>query len=129
MPDDIVILIAEHESLISLGLQQALEGSGYTVCAVRDGVDAMPEISRPSRDIAGLITDVNMGCGPSGWEVARYAREVFPGLPVVYMSGASLSAHTSRGVPDSIMIQKPFAYAQMLTAISTLLGQPAAARA
>ena len=123
MRPDTVILIADDESLIALGLQHAFEDGGYKVRTVGRGVDAVRELNLPSHDIAGLITDIRMEPGLDGWDVARQAREIYPFLPVVYMSGDSSRDHTSRGVPDSIMIQKPFADAQMIAAISTLLNQ------
>jgi DNA-binding response OmpR family regulator len=62
-----------------------------------------------------------------GWAVAQHAREIDPGFPVIYISGASAAEWPSKGVPNSIMLQKPFAPAQLLTAVSQLLnaGKPA----
>ena len=59
--------------------------------------------------------------GIDGWEVAQQAREIDPQFPVVYMSGASAADWPSKGVPKSIMLEKPFAPAQLLTAVSQLL--------
>ena len=63
-----------------------------------------------------------------GWEVAQHAREIEPDFPVVYMSGAAAADWTSKGVPNSIMLEKPFAPARLLTAVSNLLisGPPTA---
>jgi DNA-binding response OmpR family regulator len=66
-----------------------------------------------------LVTDINFGREKvDGWKVARHAREIDPEFPVVYMSGDSAADWTSKGVPNSIMLSKPFAPAQLLTAIS-----------
>jgi hypothetical protein len=43
-----------------------------------------------------------------GWEIDRHAREIDPEFPVVYMSGDSAEAWASKGVPNSIMLAKPF---------------------
>ena len=56
-----------------------------------------------------------------GWEVARRAREIDPGFPIVYSSGMSAAEWPSKGVPHSIMLEKPFAPAQLVTAIAQLL--------
>jgi DNA-binding response OmpR family regulator len=56
-----------------------------------------------------------------GWEIARAAREVDPAFPIVYMTGAAADEWASRGVPNSILLTKPFAPAQLVTAISNLL--------
>jgi hypothetical protein len=41
---------------------------------------------------------------------------------VVYISGDSVDAWTAEGVPNSLILQKPFADAQLLSAVTTLLG-------
>jgi len=56
-----------------------------------------------------------------GWEIARHAREIDPEFRVVYMSGDSAEEWASKGVPNSIMLSKPFAPAQLSTAVSQLL--------
>lgn len=60
--------------------------------------------------------------------MARRAREIDPAFPVVYMSGASAEDWASKGVPNSIMLVKPFAPAQLVNAVAQLLngGPPAA---
>jgi len=69
-----------------------------------------------------LVTDINLGPDKmEGWEVAKHAREISPGLPVVYMSARATGDWTSKGVPNSIMLSKPFAPAQLVTAVSQLL--------
>jgi DNA-binding response OmpR family regulator len=71
------------------------------------------------------VTDINVQGEMDGWEVAQQAREIAPDFPVVYMSGAAAADWTSKGVPNSIMLAKPFAPAQLLTAVSNLLNSGA----
>jgi DNA-binding response OmpR family regulator len=67
------------------------------------------------------VTDINLGHGPlSGWDVARRGKEVNP-VPVVYMTGDSAAHWAAQGVPNSVLLTKPFAPAQLLTAVSQLL--------
>jgi DNA-binding response OmpR family regulator len=120
------ILLVEDEPLIALSVQEALEDGGYAVRAAVSGIDAISVFDQGSEEISALITDIRLGTGPEGWDVARHARELNPRLPIVYMSGDSSHGHSSRGVPDSLMIQKPFAPAQIVTAVSTLLNAVAA---
>lgn len=54
-----------------------------------------------------LLTDVNLGDGISGWELARQIREITPGFPVVYMTSASAGDWKSQGVAGSFLIEKP----------------------
>jgi two-component system, cell cycle response regulator CpdR len=60
-----------------------------------------------------------------GWEVARAAREGYPAMPIIYMTGTHGEEWASKGVPNSILLAKPFAPAQIVTAISQLLNTAA----
>ncbi len=101
----------------------ALAEAGYAVLAVGAGVEAIDIVKNRSAELRGLITDINLGPGPDGWDVARQARELIGGLPVVYVSAASHQDWTSKGVPESVMIAKPFAAAQIVVAVSGLLNK------
>jgi DNA-binding response OmpR family regulator len=68
-----------------------------------------------------LVTDINLKGRMNGWEVAKQAREIDPVFPVIYMTGAAAEQWGSHGVPNSILLKKPFAPAQLVTAVSQLL--------
>jgi DNA-binding response OmpR family regulator len=68
-----------------------------------------------------LVTDIGLRRQIDGWEVAQQAREIDPAFPIVYMSGAHAEDWASKGVPNSIMLAKPFAPVQLVTAVSQLL--------
>jgi len=68
-----------------------------------------------------LITDINLPGKLSGWEAAKRARELNPDIPVIYMTGAAADDWASRGVPNSLLLQKPFAPAQIVTAVAQML--------
>jgi CheY-like chemotaxis protein len=71
------------------------------------------------------VTDINLQGTMGGWEVAKRAREIEPEFPIVYMTGASTDEYASHGVPNSILLTKPFAPAQLVTAVSQLLNSAA----
>lgn len=122
----IIVLMAEDEALIATSLEDALKDAGFQTTHVFTGREAMQWMDLHHTNLGGLITDIRLGCDVDGWAVARRARELIPGVPIIYTSGDSAHEHTAKGVPDSVMLQKPFAPAQLITAISTLLNaQPA----
>jgi DNA-binding response OmpR family regulator len=106
--------------MIRESLAVILEDSDYELLEADNGAAAL-DIIGSNESLSGIITDIRLGEGPSGWEVAREARFRFPGLPIVYMTGDSAADWTAEGVPNSILVQKPFAFTQVVTAISTLL--------
>ena len=68
-----------------------------------------------------LVTDINLVGRIDGWEVARRAREIDPAFPILYITGADADRWPSHGVPNSVLLTKPFAPAQLVTAVSQLL--------
>ena len=120
-PPAALILYVEDEVLIQDVLQTALEEAGFKVVVVSSGAEALDRLQTLAGELKGLITDVNLGSGIKGWEIGRHARGLAPGLPVIYVSGGSEHEWTAEGVPQSIMIAKPFAPTQVIVAVSTLI--------
>ncbi len=126
MNDLLIILVVEDEVLIQSMLSEALHEGGFATKIADSGEDAIRLLDAPEPKYRALVTDINLGRGKlDGWEVARHAREVDPEIPVVYMTGDSAADWSSKGVPNSILITKPFAPVQILTAISQLLNAAA----
>lgn len=121
MSSTVLLLLAEDEPLIALSTHDILEAGGFTLLLAENGDQAMALLESRVEEVAGLITDIRLGSGPDGWEVARRARELKPNLPVVYTTADSAHEWTAQGVPMSVVVQKPYAPAQIVTAISTLL--------
>lgn len=120
MTDMPLLLVVEDEPLVADIVEVALEEAGFAVVVVGSG-EAAVDWLKSATTFAGLITDIRLGAGASGWDVARTVREQKPGLPVVYMSGDSEAQWTSQGVPGSVLVPKPFAASQIVTAISGLI--------
>jgi DNA-binding response OmpR family regulator len=115
------LLYVEDEIIIQELVESSLREAGFEILIASDGTEALDLLGTSNGALRGLITDINLGDGPDGWQVACRARELTSGLAVVYVSGASEGEWTSRGVPNSLMIAKPFAPAQIVVAISSLL--------
>ena len=116
-----VLLYVEDDSITQDVVEASLQEAGFDVLIASSGADALTLLGTSNGALRGLITDINLGDGPDGWDVACRARELTNGLPVVYVSGESEGEWTSHGVPNSVMIAKPFAPAQIVVAISSLL--------
>lgn len=123
MTSQILLLLVEDEALILMIAQEALEEGGYTVLTAADGNEAMALLDDRHEQILGLVTDIRLGGSPDGWELARHARSLNHHVPVVYATADSASDWPEKGVPKSLVVQKPYAGAQLVTAISTLLTQ------
>jgi DNA-binding response OmpR family regulator len=68
-----------------------------------------------------LVIDIGLRGRMDGWEVAKQAREIDPAFTIIYITAAHADQWASQGVPNSILLTKPFAPAQLVTAVSQLL--------
>ena len=121
--DTITLLLVEDEWVILEALTTSLQSAGFDVAAAADGNKAMQILREQADRIAGVITDIRLPGNLDGWAVAQRARELKPSMPIVYMTGDSAADWPSKGVPNTIIVQKPFAEAQIVAAISTLLNK------
>lgn len=118
------VLVVDDEALIADLLQTTLEEAGFSVASAMSDAEAMHVLERDrGRDLVGLITDVRLGGARSGWDIAHKARQLNPGLPVIYITGDSGHEWSANGVPNSTVITKPFAYSQVIVALSSLINQ------
>jgi DNA-binding response OmpR family regulator len=116
-----VILVIEDDHGIQSLLEEALTEAGFEPAISASGEEAITLLQGRKGKYRALVTDINLLGRIDGWEVAQQAREIDPEFPVVYMSGAHAEDWPSKGVPNSIMLAKPFAPAQLVTAVSQLL--------
>ena len=116
-----IILVVEDDQLIQSLVEETLSDGGFDTVVAASGEEALTLLQGHKGKYRALVTDINLTGKMDGWEVAQHAREIEPDFPVVYVSGAAAADWTSKGVPNSIMLAKPFAPAQLLTAVSNLL--------
>jgi len=116
-----VLLIDDDDDLRGV-LSSALEALGYEVTSASDGAVGLAFLRKRPPDV--LVVDFAMP-GLNGAEVARQAREICPGLPVVIASGFSDTDAIERAIgKDARLLQKPFRLDELLEAV----GQAASAQ-
>ena len=116
-----LVLVVEDEYPLQGLVEDALREGGFETAILSSGEEALTLFRGKVAPYRALVTDVNLKGSLSSWEVARQIREMEAGFPVIYMTGAGADQWTSYGVPDSILLRKPFAPAQLVTAVSQLL--------
>jgi DNA-binding response OmpR family regulator len=117
----VIVLVVEDDQLIQGMVEEALTEGGFQSSIAATGEEAVTLLQSDREKYRALVTDINLLGRLDGWEVARRAREINPEMPVVYMTGGAAEQWASRGVPNSILLNKPFAPAQLVTAVSQLL--------
>lgn len=122
--DTPAILVVEDEAIILMDLESGLEEAGFKVVGVKNAAEAIAAFDAAPDRFKALLSDIRLGPGQSGWELGRYVRQRNPTIPIVYVSGDSAGEWGAEGVPNSIMISKPFFMPQIVTALSSLMNDP-----
>jgi CheY-like chemotaxis protein len=116
-----IILVVEVDETIQELVRDALTEGGYQPAMVASAHEAVTLLQSGQADYRALVIDIYPSGSMNSWEAARKARKIAPDLPVVYMTAGAGNEWPSEGVPSSVLLQKPFALAQLVTAVSQLL--------
>jgi len=116
-----MILVVEDDQLIEAMVKEALSDGGFESASTASGEEAITLLRGNKSQYRVVVTDINLLGKLDGWVVARVAREIDSTMPVIYMTGTHGEEWASKGVPNSVLLVKPFAPAQIVTAISSLL--------
>lgn len=115
------ILIVEDEYPLQGVLENALADAGFASDILASGEEAMTVFVAHGKRHKALVTDVYLGGKLNGWDLARRIREKDPALPVVYITGSAGAAlWTSQGVPNSVLLEKPFHPERLVAALMRL---------
>lgn len=118
------VLVVEDDAGVLDYTKNALESLGYHVIAAKDPAAALETLDlRP--EIALILTDVVLP-GLSGPEMAETVHQRRPWPPVLYMTGYPVNDMLDRNLtrPDSPVIAKPFALAELARATRAAIDRP-----
>ena len=111
------VLVVEDDKAVCELLSEVMDGLGFETVCVRTDREAYDELPTLPR-FAALLVDVNLGPGTTGFDVARFGRQLIPDLAVIYVSGqASQQSFKAFGVPHSAFVAKPFTTDELIEAV------------
>lgn len=114
------IILVDDDPQVREIFGEALRDCGWPVTTAADadgGLDAMGDPPRPSM----LITDIDLGPGPSGLLLADHTRIRFPFVPIILISGHWNPEVENHGVPDAVLLRKPFRASALIELVSRYL--------
>ena len=114
------VLLVEDEAGARAMAAEVLGEHGYRVVQAGDGPEALRLVRRGVvPDV--LVTDVGLPGGLNGRQVAEAARDLIPGLPVLFMTGYAGKVLADQLAPGMALIGKPFTFDALVSRIRALL--------
>ncbi|MEW6644467.1 MAG: cache domain-containing protein [Pseudomonadota bacterium] len=113
-----VLLVEDSEEVAQVS-REYLERLGHSVVTVTNGVDALAALSNV-RGIDIVLSDIVMPGEMDGLDVARSMRTLFPGLPIILVTGYSASANAARREGFEVL-RKPYNASRIAKAIEAHL--------
>jgi len=121
------VLYVDDDETVALVVGQLLQRAGFRTTCLADGASAIAALHADALGFDLVLTDYNMP-GVSGLDVARSARALRPGLPVVVSSGhvdeALLQGAAELGVRG--LLNKERTMEDMVALVSRLLDERSA---
>lgn len=117
------ILVVEDDPDVRKMATAQLRTLGYEIVEAHDAESAL-DVLRAGRTIDLLFTDVVMPGDMTGLELGSLARELRPGLAVLYTSGfteASLQGETKDEDIRDYLISKPYRLRELASKVSAVL--------
>jgi PAS domain S-box-containing protein len=116
------ILLVEDEAAVRTTVRRQLETLGHKVQVAATAADALPILKGADRPDV-LLTDVVLGTGMNGIDLADAARVFLPDLPVIFMSGFTSVPEAQQRIFETgaPLLSKPSTISQMERALNTVL--------
>lgn len=120
-PAPSTILVVEDEVLVRMAVADYLRHCGYRVVEAKTGEEAQA-ILRAGELVEILFSDIDLGPGINGFELAKWTRENYRDIRILLTSGVTKMAQTAEGLCDGPMFTKPYPYENLGEQIGKLLG-------
>ncbi|MDE2272476.1 MAG: PAS domain S-box protein [Xanthomonadaceae bacterium] len=117
------ILVVEDENDVRTIAARFLSAVGYRVVTAAAASEAL-ELLATHADVDLLFSDVVLGSGMDGVQLAHEARRIRPGLAVLLTSGYARSAFADQNgdaAADFRMLRKPYRREQLIDAVRSIL--------
>ena len=115
------LLVVEDDPLVMLSAAATLEDKGWVVKKAANGAVAISRLGETSEPVDAVVIDITLGDGPSGWDVARYARSVNENIAVAYITGDLDAEFNPQIVDRGVVLCKPLDDNALLEALNRLL--------
>jgi DNA-binding NtrC family response regulator len=119
--NQLTILVVEDEAAVRSTVRRQLEMLGHKVLLAETAAAALP-ILKGANGPDVLVTDVVLGTGMNGIDLAEAGRVFKPGLPVIFMSGFTAVPEAQKRISESgaPLLTKPSTLSQLERALNAV---------
>jgi CheY-like chemotaxis protein len=105
----VTVLVVDDDEDVRLSVAEMLDELGYTTLQAANGQEGM-QLLRSSRHLDLMVTDVGLPGGMNGVQLADEARELRPGLKILFITGYMQNAGLGSDVLEhgTEVLTKPF---------------------
>lgn len=111
------ILAVDDQLALAQMIQHMLEPEGHAVATASSGEEALQMLLRGSYDV--VVSDVGMGSGMNGFELAERIKARLPGVRIVLATGwgSLIEADAAQGRGVDAVVSKPYRLAELKRAV------------
>ena len=114
-----MLIVVDDDDDVRGLIKELLLDRGYNVITAQNGAEGLDQIRHEPR-LSLMITDIRMP-GINGWELARRATEMRPGLKVLYITGYP-GEKAPNNAPPGPLLRKPWRAGDFYGSIEQLIG-------
>jgi PAS domain S-box-containing protein len=120
----ITILVIDDEPQLARMAALALTQRGHQVLVARSGEEAVAQLQQRQVDL--VISDLGLGAGMNGWDLAEVVRRRWPGARFVLVTGwgAAITPDEARDRGVDHVMAKPYRIAELRQIADSVAGDP-----
>ena len=113
------ILAVDDEPMMTKAVARMLKPSGHVVSVAASGEEALEKLAEQVFDV--VVSDMGMGPGMNGWELADAIKRRWPGVRVLLATGwgASIALGEARARGVEAVLSKPYHASDLLQALAS----------
>ena len=124
-PASVCLLLVEDDPLVRDTVAMMLEEEGYDVVEAADALGAL-QMVRNGLDAPLIVTDVDLGPGPSGADLADELRRLRPELSIIFITGRMTSLQGRTLHDREAILPKPFESSALSRMVKRMAFRPGA---
>ena len=116
------VLVVDDEPALGRMLAQLLQVDGHQVVVAASGEEALGLLSRSSEPFDLVVSDVGMGAGMSGWELARQTLACYPSTSFALVTGWGVLIDADEAQANGIaaVLGKPYHLAELRRLVASV---------